>query len=208
MTSTRPPRSLLSWVGGHAPTQPVISRAHLRAVSPTHRNLVPAVRAFVMRFAERKRLAAVSPASARQTLACTTPSPAPIRSARGSAECIPGRPGSAAWLAVLLARPDEFLVEGVRRCRGVIAMPYYWLGIMALTLAATLGVWILLVLWSGGKSLGPPAGQLTTPGSHRRHFRGPAGWPAGHARPDGTYHAGTRPGRRRAGSRVGRHWPS
>jgi hypothetical protein len=33
-------------------------------------------------------------------------------------------------------------------------MPYYWLGIMALTLAATLGVWILLVLWSGGKSLG------------------------------------------------------
>jgi len=33
-------------------------------------------------------------------------------------------------------------------------MPNYWLGIMALTLAATLGVWIWLVLWSGGKSLG------------------------------------------------------
>lgn len=33
-------------------------------------------------------------------------------------------------------------------------MPYYWLGIMALTLAATLGVWILLVLGSGGKSMG------------------------------------------------------
>jgi hypothetical protein len=33
-------------------------------------------------------------------------------------------------------------------------MPNYWLGIMALTLAATLGVWILLVLGSGGKSLG------------------------------------------------------
>jgi hypothetical protein len=33
-------------------------------------------------------------------------------------------------------------------------MPNYWLGIMALTLAATLGVWILLVLWSGGKSMG------------------------------------------------------
>lgn len=65
-----------------------------------------------------------------------------------------GLPGSVAWLAVLLARPDEFLVEGVRRRRGVIAMPYYWLGIMALTLAATLGAWILLVLWSGGKSLG------------------------------------------------------
>jgi len=40
-------------------------------------------------------------------------------------------------------------------------MPYYWLGIMALTLAATLGVWILLVLGSGGKSLG--RGQDNSP---------------------------------------------
>jgi hypothetical protein len=118
LTSTRPPRSLRSWVGAHAPTAPVISSADVRAVSPTHRNLVPAVRAFVMRFAEGKHLAAVSPASARQILPCTTPSPAAICWARASAECIPGRPGSAAWLAVLLARPDEFLVEGVRPHRG------------------------------------------------------------------------------------------
>ena len=94
------------------------------------------------------------PAPLRRGLACTTPSPAAIRSARGSAECVPGWPGSADWLAVLPARPHEFLVDGVRRRRGVMAMPNYWLGIMALTLAATLGIWILLVLGSGGKSLG------------------------------------------------------
>jgi hypothetical protein len=58
---------------------PVISGAHLRAVSPTHRILVPAVRAFVMRFVERKRLAAVSPASALPGMYDAEPGSYPLR---------------------------------------------------------------------------------------------------------------------------------